>query len=76
VSIGNAHVKDASASQQTRDDNDLWNVMDDFTEQVALIFANGKPFELLTKTQVIPMAATATAADIRNAYPREGDRRL
>ena len=75
VSIGNAHDNDPNASQQTRDDNALWNVMDDFTEQVALIFANGQPFELLTKAQVIPMAATATAADIRNAYPREGDRR-
>lgn len=75
VSIGNAHVNDPNASQQTRDDNALWDALDDFTEQVALIFANGKPFELLTKTQVIPMAATATAADIRNAYPREGDRR-
>jgi len=75
VSIGNAHVNDPNASQQTRDDNALWDAMDDFTEQVALIFANGKPFELLTKTQVIPMAATASAADIRNAYPREGDRR-
>ena len=63
------------ASPETRDDNALWNVMDDFTEQVALIFANGKPFELLTKAKVIPMAATATVADIRNAYPRQGDRR-
>lgn len=75
VSIGNAHVNDPNASQQTRDDNALWDAMDDFTEQVALIFANGHPFELLTKTQVIPMVAAATAADIRNAYPREGDRR-
>jgi choline dehydrogenase-like flavoprotein len=75
VSIGNAHVNDPNASQQTRDDNALWGAMDDFTEQVALIFANGHPFELLTKAQVIPMAATATATDIRNAYPREGDRR-
>ena len=75
VAIGNAHASDPSASQQTRDDNALWNVMDDFTEQVALIFADGKPFELLRKNQVIPMAGTATAADIRNAYPREGDRR-
>ena len=75
VSIGNAHVSDPMASPETRDDNALWNVMDDFTEQVALIFANGKPFELLTKAKVIPMAATATVADIRNAYPRQGDRR-
>ena len=75
VSIGNAHVNDPNASQQTRDDNALWDAVDDFTEQVALIFANGHPFELLTKNQVISMAATATAADIRNAYPREGDRR-
>jgi hypothetical protein len=75
VSIGNAHVNDPNASQQTRDDNALWDAMDDFTEQVALIFANGQRFELLTKTQMIPIAATATAADIRNAYPREGDRR-
>jgi choline dehydrogenase-like flavoprotein len=69
VSIGNAHDNNPQASQQTRDDHELWNAMDALTEQVALIFANGQPFELLTKSGVKAMPATATTADIRQAYP-------
>ena len=69
--LGNALVP-VGASQQTQDDAALWDAMDAFADQAALIFANGKPFEVLIKDRggnmlkTVAVRAGATATDLRN----------
>lgn len=68
VSIGNAHTR--AGSQQTKNDHDLWNSMDDFTDQIALLFADNKAFEILPKGgPPTPVPAKATAADVKQLLP-------
>lgn len=79
ANIGNARA-DAGGSPETQADRKLWDAMDDFADHVAVIFANGEPFEILTGTtpgltppdMIIPVPAGATAADVRNLRMKDG----
>jgi choline dehydrogenase-like flavoprotein len=75
VDIGNAKAP-SGGSAQTQSDRDLWAAMDSFTDEVALIFANQKPFEIILARggRTIPVPANATAADLKNLHPH-GERR-
>lgn len=65
ANLGNA-LAPTGGSQQTQDDRMLWGFMDDFADQIALMFANGQPFEILMKSgSVINVKAAATAADLK-----------
>lgn len=65
ANLGNA-LAPAGGSQQTQDDRMLWGLMDDFADQIALVFANKQPFEILMRSgTVINVKANATAADLK-----------
>jgi choline dehydrogenase-like flavoprotein len=66
VNIGNA-LAPAGGSTQTQSDRAFWDAIDDFIDQLALIFANGQRFEILTNRlgTVIPVAAGTTAAQLK-----------
>jgi len=65
ANLGNA-LAASGGSQQTQDDRTLWNAMDDFADQLALIFANNQPFEILMRSgTVLNVQANATAADLK-----------
>lgn len=73
VSLGDARAV-AGGSAETQRDRDLWAAMDTFTDEVALIFADKEPFEILAMRgtellRVIPVPANATAADLRALLP-------
>ncbi|HSV16755.1 MAG TPA: family 16 glycoside hydrolase, partial [Tepidisphaeraceae bacterium] len=48
-----------------------WDAMDGLADEVALIFANNQPFEILMTKEgkTVSMPAGATAADVRAAHP-------
>src|SRR5262249_58056588 len=56
---------------QANIDKQTWDAMDALADEVALIFANGQPFEILNAAEgkTIAMPGSATAADIRAAHP-------
>jgi hypothetical protein len=56
---------DAQFSLQTRQDAELWEAMDNLTDDLALVFANSKAFEILAGARAIPVAANAVANDVR-----------
>ena len=60
-----------SNTAQSNVDKQTWDAMDALADEVALIFANGQPFEILgTKGgKTVPMLAGATIADLRTAHP-------
>jgi choline dehydrogenase-like flavoprotein len=66
ANIGDA-LASSGGSTQTQADHRFWEAMDDFTDQVALIFANGEPFDILTNRlgKTIRVPARATAADLK-----------
>ena len=66
----------AGGSAETQADRALWEKMDDFTDEVALIFANGQSFEILGAAggATIQVPAGAAAADLKNLHPHK-DRR-
>lgn len=65
ANLGNA-LAPVGGSPQTQDDRTLWNFMDDFADQIALMFANKQPFEILMKSgTVLGVKANATAADLK-----------
>jgi len=65
ANLGNA-LAPSGGGPQTQNDRTLWNFMDDFADQLALIFANGQPFEILMKSgNVLNVKAGATATDLR-----------
>ena len=70
VDIGDSR-RPGGGSAQTQADRDIWEAMDAFTDQVALIFANGQPFEIINAAggRTIPVRAGATAADLAALYP-------
>jgi hypothetical protein len=76
VEMGDA-ASPTGGSDQTKIDRQLWAAMDAFTDQIAVMFAGGEPFEILGKTGevTIPMPAGATADDIAFAFshPRRHD---
>ena len=65
-----------SVTPQSEIDKQTWNAMDALADEVALIFANGQPFEILGTKQapVVPMPAGTTAAQLQAAHPYD-DRR-
>ena len=50
----------------TRNDDELWDAMDKAADEVAEVFANGGPFEVLTQAGVKVISNTAT---LREAFP-------
>jgi hypothetical protein len=48
----------------TADDGELWDAMDKAAEDVALAFANGLPYEVLTEDGFRPVAAGASALTV------------
>jgi choline dehydrogenase-like flavoprotein len=82
VSIGDAQAYAAAAAQskppvspQTQLDADVWERMDQLADEVAVMFANGQPFEILTADgSAIPVPAGATAADLAQLYPHTNRR--
>jgi len=73
VHIGNARWS-GPGSAETEIDKLTWNAMDEASDQIALIFAGGKAFELLNKNRLIPIAAGATAADLKAKLPYDARR--
>src|SRR5712691_4432818 len=65
VEIGDA-AGVTSGSQETDIDRKVWEAMDRFTDQVALMFAGSDPFEILGKAGevTIPVPAAASAEDL------------
>src|SRR5258708_34078071 len=60
-----------SNTAQSNIDKQTWDAMDALADEVALIFANGQPFEILMTKEgkTIPMAAGATTEDLQAAHP-------
>jgi hypothetical protein len=56
---------EAQFSTQTKQDADLWEAMDNLTDDLALVFANTKSFEILAGGRAIPLPANAAANDVR-----------
>jgi 3-keto-disaccharide hydrolase/GMC oxidoreductase len=72
-----ADVKNGTSSTaESNIDKLTWNAMDALADEVALIFANGQPFEILSTREgkTVPMPGNSTAQDLQNAHPY-GDRR-
>ena len=65
-----------SVTPQSEIDKLTWNAMDALADEVALIFANGLPFDILgTKEgKTVPMPAGTTAAQLQAQHPYD-DRR-
>jgi hypothetical protein len=74
VEIGDARAA-TGGSQQTQDDRALWEAMDNAADEVAVILANGHPFEILNAEggQTIPVAAGATPAQLKGLHPHDAD---
>lgn len=79
VDIGDSKLP-SGGSAETQFDRDLWEAMDTFTDHVALIFANGEPFEIIMtsggKTIPVPFDAAAppTAATLAALHPHNARR--
>jgi hypothetical protein len=75
VVVGNA-LAPTGGSPQTQADRAFWDAMDAFADQVALIFANGQPFEILTNRLgiTINVPAGATAADLKTLREKDNGR--
>jgi len=59
-----------SNTPQSNIDKQTWDAMDALADEVALIFANGKAFEILnTKQGSVQVPAGATAADLKATHP-------
>jgi len=77
VSIGDAQAYAAApaqskppASPQTQLDADVWERMDQLADEVAVMFAGGQPFEILTADGgAIRVPAGATAANLAQLHP-------
>lgn len=68
VALGNAKNLQPGASQETQDDARVWDAMDRCMDEVALLFANEMPFEILAGGRTIPIAANATADEVKNLF--------
>jgi hypothetical protein len=59
-----------NVSAETKQDAELWDKMDQLADEVALIFGNGKVFEILAANgSVIPVAAGTSAAQLKTLLP-------
>src|SRR6185369_14046800 len=56
--------------QPSAADNELWDAMDKAAEDVALIFANGQPYEVLTGAGFQPVAAGQSALTVSSRQSR------
>jgi hypothetical protein len=76
VTLGNAAKPSAGASQQTLNDSLLWTAMDNTSDEIAVLFANKMPFEILGAPggRTIAILANATAADVASRFPHVGRR--
>ena len=70
VEIGDAGSL-SGGSHETNIDRQVWEAMDAFTDQIAVMLTSGEPFEILGKTGevTIAMPARATADDIAREFP-------
>jgi choline dehydrogenase-like flavoprotein len=59
----------AAASPQTQADAALWEQMDQLADEVALIVADGKEFEILVPGGSIKVSAGATLANLKSMLP-------
>ncbi|MGH8065771.1 MAG: family 16 glycoside hydrolase [Candidatus Entotheonellia bacterium] len=75
VDIGNAKAP-AGGSSETQSDRGLWEAMDTFTDEAALIFAAGMPFEILADKlgKTIKVPAGATANDLKTLLSHDNRR--
>lgn len=67
-----ADIKNGSSNTaESNIDKQTWDAMDALADEVALIFANGRPFEILATKEgkTVPMPAGAKAADLQAAHP-------
>jgi choline dehydrogenase-like flavoprotein len=67
-----ADVKSGTSNTaQSNVDKLTWDAMDALADEIALVFANGQPFEILMTQggKRVPLAAGATAVDVRAAHP-------
>lgn len=73
VSIGNSKAKpeEYPGSAQTNTDRAVWNAMDAVSDELALVFAAGQPFDIITKNHVIPVPANATTATLAQLFSHE-----
>jgi len=73
--IGDAQAP-SGGSPATQADRALWEKMDDFIDALALIFANGKAFEILTNRlqTTIPVQAGASTADLKAMRTQDNGR--
>jgi choline dehydrogenase-like flavoprotein len=71
VTLGNSIAPSGGGAEspETLNDSDLWEAMDNFTDEVALLFASGQAFEILAGERSIPVKAGATAADLQALLP-------
>lgn len=69
VTLGNSKELQANASTQTRQDAEIWEAMDRCSDDVALLFANGMPFEILAGGRHIGVPANATADTLKDLLP-------
>jgi choline dehydrogenase-like flavoprotein len=76
VTLGNAASPSASASQQTLNDSLFWTAMDNTSDEIAVLFANKMPFEILGAPggRAISIPANATAADLASKFPHASRR--
>src|SRR5262245_6476378 len=60
-----------SNTAQSNIDKKTWDAMDNLADEIALIFANGKPFEILRTKEgkTVSMPAGATVIDMKSAHP-------
>jgi choline dehydrogenase-like flavoprotein len=76
ANIGNA-LAPSGGSGQTQNDRLFWDAMDAFTDKVALIFANGQPFDILGakggKTVAVPASATENVLKALHPYSDRRD---
>ena len=56
---------EAQFSAQTKQDAELWEAMDNLTDDLALVFANQKSFEILAGGRAIALPANAAANEVR-----------
>ncbi len=65
-----------SNTPQSNIDKQIWDAMDALADEVALVFANAQPFEILMASggATIPVGSGATAADLRVAHPHKNRR--
>jgi choline dehydrogenase-like flavoprotein len=71
-----ADVRDGSSTTpQSQTDKQVWDAMDALADQVAAVFANKLPFDILANDgTTINMPPNTTAAQIKAAYPYPGRR--